>query len=79
MNQFRNLTLTLAAFGAALALFFSHHLDIGTGSAIVLTLGTAFFLAWVFSPKYGWIHRCRSRSSTPAVHLEPPGHQTSTP
>lgn len=51
----------VGAVGAALALFLSHHLDIGTGSAIVLTLGAAFFVAWVFSPKYGWIRKLLPR------------------
>ncbi len=43
----------VGATGAVAALFISHHLDIGTGSAIVLTLGAFFFAAWILSPRYG--------------------------
>lgn len=43
----------VGAVGALAALILSHHLDFSPGASIILTLGALFFLAWIFSPKYG--------------------------
>lgn len=57
----------VGATGAVTALFLSHHLDIGTGAAIVLTLAAIFFLAWIFSPRYGLIRPGKWRRAAVAA------------
>ncbi|MCB1228728.1 MAG: metal ABC transporter permease [Verrucomicrobiae bacterium] len=57
----------LGAGSATFALFLSHHLDVGTGPAIILTLGTLFFVAWIFSPKYGLFAGLLSRLKRPTA------------
>jgi ABC-type Mn2+/Zn2+ transport system permease subunit len=43
----------LGMFGSCLGLYLSYWLDLPSGASIVLVLGAIFFLAFLFSPKYG--------------------------
>lgn len=57
----------LGAVSATFALFLSHHQDIGTGPAIILTLGALFFVSWLFSPKYGLLAGIIARLRRPVA------------
>lgn len=47
----------LGMFGSCLGLFASYWLNVPSGACIVLVLGLFFFLAYLFSPRYGLITR----------------------
>jgi ABC-type Mn2+/Zn2+ transport system permease subunit len=54
----------VGALGAATALFLSHHLDVGTGAAIILTLGALFFTVWLLPPISGLLRRRRPQTGS---------------
>jgi ABC-type Mn2+/Zn2+ transport system permease subunit len=45
--------------GSCIGLLLSYRLDLPSGACIVLVLGFIFFAAFLFSPRYGLIHRLR--------------------
>ena len=47
----------IGMFGSCAGLFVSYWLNLPSGACIVLTLGLIFFLAYLFSPKYGVLPR----------------------
>jgi hypothetical protein len=51
-------------FGSCLGLLLSYRFDLPSGACIVLVLGIIFFLAYLFSPRYGLLRRLR-----PARHF----------
>ena len=44
-------------FGSCAGLLISYRLDLPSGACIVLVLGVIFFLAYLFSPRYGLLRR----------------------
>jgi len=55
---------TIGMFGSCAGLLLSYRFDLPSGACIVLVLGVLFFLAYLFSPRYGLIRRLR-----PARHF----------
>ncbi len=53
----------LGASGSIGALLFSHHNDLPTGACIIIVLSGMFLLAWIFSPRYGFLHGWKNRFS----------------
>ena len=47
----------LGMFGSCAGLLLSYWLNLPSGACIVLVLGAIFFAAYVFSPRYGLVHR----------------------
>jgi manganese transport system permease protein len=47
----------LGMFGSCAGLLISYRLDLPSGACIVLVLGVIFFLAYLFSPRYGLLRR----------------------
>lgn len=47
----------LGMFGSCAGLLLSYRLDLPSGACIVLVLGVIFFLAYLFSPRYGLLRR----------------------
>ena len=47
----------LGLFGSCAGLLISYRLDLPSGACIVLVLGAIFFLAYLFSPRYGLLRR----------------------
>jgi ABC-type Mn2+/Zn2+ transport system permease subunit len=52
----------LGGVASAAAVLLGWHLNIEQGPAIVLVLGAVFFMAFIFSPKYGLLRRARPNS-----------------
>ena len=52
----------IGAFGSVAGLVLSYRMhNLPSGAAIVLVLGAIFFIAWLFSPRYGVLRRLRKR------------------
>lgn len=49
----------IGMFGSCAGLLLSYRLDLPSGACIVLVLGAILFLAYLFSPRYGLLHRLR--------------------
>ncbi|HEV7866742.1 MAG TPA: metal ABC transporter permease, partial [Chthoniobacteraceae bacterium] len=49
----------LGMFGSCVGLLIADRFDLPSGACIVLVLGACFFLAYLFSPRYGLIRRWR--------------------
>jgi hypothetical protein len=54
----------LGMLGSFAGLLLSYRFDLPSGASIVLVLGVVFFLAYLFSPRYGLFRRLR-----PARHF----------
>ena len=54
----------IGMFGSCTGLLLSYSFDLPSGASIVLVLGVIFFLAYLFSPRYGLVRRLR-----PARHF----------
>jgi len=52
-DRMMGLSITSSVLSCILGTYFSYHLDISTGGAIVVLLTLFFILAMVFAPKYG--------------------------
>ena len=52
-DRMMGLSITSSVLSCILGTYFSYHLDISTGGAIVVLLTIFFILAMVFAPKYG--------------------------
>ncbi len=61
----------IGMFGSCAGLFLSYWLNLPSGACIVLTLGFIFFLAYLFSPKYGALPRLLRRGRH--FHEDVPG------
>ncbi len=62
-DRLRSLILTsvgLAAGGSVVGIFLSYHGNVASGPSIVLTLGAAFLVSALVSPRYGALSRLRS-------------------
>jgi zinc/manganese transport system permease protein len=53
-------SVALAAAGSILGILISYHANLASGASIVLTLGAAFLVSAVISPKYGVIARLKA-------------------
>jgi ABC-type Mn2+/Zn2+ transport system permease subunit len=51
----------IGMFGSCAGLFASYWLNLPSGACIVLTLGLIFFLAYLFSPRYGVVPKLLRR------------------
>jgi zinc/manganese transport system permease protein len=62
-DSMRSLLLTsvaIALLGSVLGIFVSYHGNFPSGASVVLTLGVAFFISALISPRYGILARLRS-------------------
>jgi ABC-type Mn2+/Zn2+ transport system permease subunit len=63
-------SIGIALVGSVVGIFVSYHANLASGASIVLTLGVAFLISALVSPRYGALARIRSeaRAAKDVIH-----------